>query len=107
YFQWAITTGRRADSPVASVKDVREEPRRPRWFVKRDLDRLLRELEAAAKPSVRVRDRALLLLLRHTGLRVGELVSLRLRDVALSDRKVSLRVVGTGAKERSIPLNQT
>jgi integrase/recombinase XerC len=107
YFQWAITTGRRADSPVAPVKDVREEPRRPRWFVKRDLDRLLRELEAAAKPSVRVRDRAILLLLRHTGLRVGELVSLRVRDVALSERKGQLRVVGKGAKERTIPLNQT
>jgi hypothetical protein len=69
------STGRRADNPVATVKDVREEPRRPRWIPKRDLDRLLRELEAAAKPSTTVRDRALVLTLRHTGLRVGELVS--------------------------------
>jgi site-specific recombinase XerD len=107
FFQWTITTGRRTDNPVTSVKDVREEPRRPRWFPKRDLDRLLRELEAAAKPSTRVRDRALVLTLRHTGLRVGELVSLRVRDVSLSERKGSLRVLGKGAKERTIPLNQT
>ncbi len=107
YFQWAITAGRRADSPAATVKDVREEPRRPRWFVKRDLDRLLRTLEASAKPTALVRDRAILLLLRHTGIRVGELVALRVRDVTLSDRKGSLRVVGKGAKERTIPLNQT
>jgi site-specific recombinase XerD len=107
FFQWAITTGRRADSPAATVKDVRQEPRRPRWFVKRDVDRLLRELEAAATPSTKVRDRAIVLTLRHTGLRVGEVVSLCLRDVTLSDRKGSLRVVGKGAKERTIPLNQT
>ena len=107
FCQWAIATGRRADNPVATVKDVREEPRRPRWFPKRDLDRLLRELEAAAKPSTKVRDRAIVLVLRHTGLRVGELVSLRVRDVMLSERKGSLRVLGKGAKERVIPLNQT
>lgn len=105
--QWAITAGLRTDSPVAAVKDVREEPRRPRWFVKRDLDRLLRELDAAAKPSTKVRDRAIVLMLRHTGIRVGELATLRVRDVTLSDRKGSLRVRGKGAKERTIPLNQT
>ncbi len=106
-FQWAITTGRRADSPLATVRDVREEPRRPRWFLKRDLDRLLRELDAAAKPASKVRDRAIVLTLRHTGIRVGELVTLRVRDVTLSDRKGSLRVLSKGAKERTIPLNQT
>lgn len=107
YFQWAITAGLRADSPVVTVKDVREEPRRPRWFVKRDLDRLVRELDAAAKPASKVRDRAIVLTLRHTGIRVGELVTLKVRDVVLSDRKGSLRVLGKGAKERTIPLNQT
>jgi site-specific recombinase XerD len=107
FCQWAITTGRRTDSPVATVKDVRQEPRRPRWFPKRDLDRVLRELEAAAKPKAKVRDRAIVLTLRHTGLRVGELVGLRVRDVTLSERKGSLRVLGKGAKERTIPLNQT
>ncbi len=106
-FQWAITAGLRADNPVATVKDVREEPRRPRWFLKRDLDRLLRELDAAAKPATKVRDRAIVLTLRHTGIRVGELVTLKLRDAMLSDRKGSLRVLGKGAKERTIPLNQT
>ncbi len=106
-FQWAITAGLRADSPVATVKDVREAPRRPRWFLKRDLDRLLRELDAVTKPKARVRDRAIVLTLRHTGIRVGELVTLRVRDVTLSDRKGSLRVVGKGAKERTVPLNQT
>ena len=107
YFQWAISGGLRTDSPVTPVKDVRAEPRRPRWFLKRDLDRLVRELEAAAKPASKVRDRAIVLTLRHTGIRVGELVTLRVRDVTLSDRKGMLRVLGKGTKERTLPLNQT
>ncbi len=107
FFQWAIAVDRRADTPLATVKDVREEPRAPRWFPKRDLDRLGREIEAAAKPRVRARDLAVVALLRHTGLRVGELCRLRLRDVTLAERKGSLRVLGKGAKERTIPLNRT
>lgn len=107
FFRWATAVGLRADNPLATVKDVREEPRAPRWFPKRDLDRLGREIEAAAKPRVRARDLALVALLRHTGLRVGELCRLRLRDVTLAERKGSLRVLGKGAKERTIPLNRT
>ncbi len=107
FFQWAIQTELRVDSPVASIKDVREEKQAPRWFAKRDVDRLVREIEAAAKPAAKARDLAIVLLLRHTGLRVGELVRIRVRDVALSERKGSLRVFGKGAKERSIPLNRT
>ena len=61
----------------------------------------------ALADAVDPRYRALVLLLRHTGIRVGELVTLKVRDVSLSDRKGSLRVFGKGAKERTIPLNQT
>ena len=106
FFQWTITTGRRADTRRHGQRCSRRAASAA-LVPKRDLDRLLRELEAAANPSTRVRDRAIVLTLRHTGLRVGEVVSLCLRDVMLSERKGSLRVVGKGAKERTIPLNQT
>jgi integrase/recombinase XerC len=50
------------------------------------------------------RDRALLEMLYATGLRVSELVSLRLEDVDLSARQV--RTVGKGRKERVVPFGQ-
>lgn len=105
--RWAVRAERRADDPTAAVRDVREEARAPRWFPKREVDRLLREVEGAAKPGSRVRDLAIVLTLRHTGLRVGELVTLRLTDVTLSARSGGVRVSGKGAKERTVPLNRT
>jgi len=105
--RWAVRAGRRADDPTAAVRDVREELPAPRWFPKRELDRLLREVEAVAKPASKVRDLAIVLTLRHTGLRVGELVALRGRDVTLGVRTGSVRVMGKGAKERTVPLNRT
>jgi site-specific recombinase XerD len=49
---------------------------------------------------------AVVKVLRHTGLRVGELCSLRLSDIRTSERKGSVLVrSGKGDKDRTIPLN--
>src|SRR5205814_4655345 len=45
-------------------------------------------------------------LLRHTGIRVGELTALRLSDVTITERKGQLVVrAGKGSKYRVVPLN--
>jgi len=49
-----------------------------------------------------IRDRAILELLYGTGMRVGELVNLNIRDIDLYEKTV--RVLGKGSKERILPL---
>jgi integrase/recombinase XerD len=51
-----------------------------------------------------LRDRAMFELLYATGLRVSELVGVRLFEVSLNDNVV--RVMGKGSKERLVPLGQ-
>lgn len=102
FFGWAKATNRIREVPTEGVKGAPSTPRTPKALPKRELDRLLR----AAEQDGNTRNLAILLTLRHTGLRVGELCNLRLSDITISERKGSLVVrSGKGDKDRVLPLN--
>src|SRR5215207_3914654 len=102
FFQWAKASGLAKDLPTDNVKGVASSPRAPHWLDKRDIDRLIRTVERHGN----TRDLAIVLTLRHTGIRVSELSSLRRSDVETSERKGSLTVrSGKGGQFRVLPLN--
>jgi site-specific recombinase XerD len=88
FFRWAQGAKHIAELSTESVKGVQAQLSPPRWLDKRQVDRLLRAVERHGNK----RDLAVLQTLRHTGIRAGELVSIRLRDIDLSERKGELRV---------------
>src|SRR3954470_1679647 len=102
FFVWAKASGLVKELPTDDVKGVASSPRAPHWLEKRDVDRLIRTVERHGK----ARDLAIVLTLRHTGIRVSELSSLMLGDVEISERKGTLTVrSGKGSKFRILPLN--
>src|SRR5215212_4270015 len=102
FFGWAKATGLAKELPTDNVKGVASSPRAPHWLEKRDVDRLIRTVERHGN----TRDLAIILTLRHTGIRVSELSSLTLGDVETSERKGTLTVrSGKGGKFRVLPLN--
>ncbi len=102
FFRWARATGLVKELPTENVKGVASSPRAPRWLEKRDMDRLIRTVERHGG----TRDLAIVLTLRHTGIRVSELSNLMLSDVESSERKGALTVrSGKGGKFRVLPLN--
>src|SRR5215216_1992863 len=76
FFQWAKATGLVKELATDNVKGVASAPRAPRWLEKRDVDRLIRTVERHGNK----RDLAIVLTLRHTGIRVSELSSLILHN---------------------------
>ena len=102
FFVWAKAAGTIGELPTEGVTGIPAAPRTPQALSKREVDRLVREAERHGHK----RNLAVLLTLRHTGLRVGELCNLRLGDVAISERKGEVLVRGgKGNKDRSVPLN--
>jgi site-specific recombinase XerD len=102
FFVWAKGARKVSELPTESVKGVPAGPRVPKSLPKRDVDKLIREAEKEQNK----RNLAVVLTLRHTGIRVGELCNLRLADISISERKGSLVVrSGKGDKDRTVPLN--
>jgi site-specific recombinase XerD len=99
---WAIASGLATENPVNGVKGVASAPHSPKWLEKREIDKLLRACEQGGNS----RDLAILMILRHTGIRVSELCSLTQQDITLGERSGELVVrSGKGAKYRVVPLN--
>ena len=76
----------------------------PRALGQEEQRRLMRAIERCGVS----RDRAIAIMLLHTGLRLSELASLEVDDVKVSPRKGSVLVrSGKGDRQRSVPLNST
>jgi integrase/recombinase XerD len=102
FYRWLLDQGRIRVDPLLNIQRPGVAGRFPKTLSERNVEDLL------AAPDVNtprgLRDRALLEVLYATGLRVSELVGLKLFELSLSDGLV--RVFGKGAKERLVPLGE-
>lgn len=101
--RFLVLDGARTDNPTATVEVPKTWAALPRFLSFQEIDRLL-ESPDRTKPRG-LRDRAMLEVLYATGLRVSELVSLRIGSVDVENGFV--RVVGKGDKERIVPLGES
>lgn len=102
FYRFAIAQGWREDNPVKALGQAK---------IRRQLPVLLTEAHVEALLSVPntqevlgMRDRAMLELLYACGLRVSELVGLRLNQIAFDAGYV--QIMGKGSKERLVPTGE-
>ncbi len=88
------------EDPTVRVRAPRAPRRLPKLLSEKQVEALLSAPDVAT--TLGLRDRAMLETLYATGLRVSELVGLRLAQVSLDAGVV--RVLGKGRKERLVPL---
>ena len=102
YYGWLMQRGLRKDDPSAGIRSARQSPRFPKTLAEEQVEALLTAPDTAG--LLGVRDRAMLETLYATGLRVSELVGLRVSEVSMRD--AVLRVIGKGNKQRLVPLGE-
>lgn len=108
FFRYLVREGMRPLDPTAGLSSPKQPKRLPRPLAVDDCDGLIEggpdasAEETPAARAKRLRDLALVELLYGTGIRVGELVELRWRDIDW--HRGELRVVGKGSVERVVPL---
>jgi integrase/recombinase XerD len=102
FYQYLLREGRMRVDPSLRIESPKLGRGLPEALTEPEVEALL---EAPAVSSARgLRDRTMLEVLYATGLRVSELVGLRLDQVNL--RQGVVRVLGKGSKERLVPLGE-
>jgi integrase/recombinase XerD len=103
FYRFLLLDGYLEHDPTETLESPRQWRTLPRFLSSQEVTALLE------KPNITtpngLRDRAMLEVLYATGLRVSELVGLRLGDVRPDPGLVT--VVGKGNKERIVPLGET
>jgi len=102
FYRWLIEQGRIAADPLLNIQPPVLAERFPKTLSEAQIEALLAAPDTAT--PLGLRDRALLELLYATGLRVTELVGLKIFNLSLNERVV--RTFGKGGKERLVPLGE-
>jgi len=102
FYQYALRQGTIQADPSLLIERPKMPRRLPKSLTEADVEALLQAPDA--QTALGLRDRAMLETLYATGLRVSELVNLKLAELSL-DMGV-LRVMGKGSKERMVPLGE-
>ena len=102
FYRWQLGRGRIIADPTLKLANPARPSRLPKAMSEKQVETLLATPDL--ETPLGLRDRAMLETLYATGLRVSELVNLKLHEINLNDGV--LRALGKGSKERLVPLGQ-
>lgn len=101
YFKYLIITSQLEEDPSKSITHLRTTKKLPSFLTIKEVDNLL---DIKLDDMYSYRNKAILELLYSTGLRVSELVNLKISDISLEN--ATLRSITKGDKERIIPIGE-
>jgi integrase/recombinase XerD len=102
FYQYCLRERRIKADPTLKLDPPKRAPRFPKSLSEQDVEALLAAPDTTTPMGLR--DRAMLELLYATGLRVSELVAVKIFEVNLDAGVV--RAMGKGSKERLVPLGE-
>ena len=97
FFKWATSSGILEKNPTATLEQPKTPQRLPKVVSVKEIDEMLHN-------NLTPLEHVMMELLYSCGLRVSELVNLKLNDIDLSSKYV--RCFGKGSKERIIPIGE-
>jgi len=102
FYRWQLGRGRIVADPTLKLANPARPSRLPKVTSEKQVDNLLNAPNLDT--PLGLRDRAMLETIYATGLRVSELVNLKLHEIGFNEGV--LRALGKGSKERLVPLGE-
>lgn len=98
FFKWLLREGKIKENPIALVTSPKKDKKLPTYLNYEDIEKILKIPDI--NTPLGKRDSAILEMLYSTGIRVGELISIKISDISFHNRMIS--VFGKGSKERNV-----
>jgi len=102
FYQLALRQRRITDDPCVKLRSAKQPPRIPKTLSEAQVEALLAAPDAGT--PLGLRDRTMLELMYASGLRVSELVLLKIVEVGMNEGV--LRITGKGGKTRLVPFGE-
>lgn len=102
FYEFLVKSGETKSSPFKLISGPKKEKKLPNYL---KYDEFLDLLDACDETNLGVRNRLILELLFATGLRVSELVGVKIKDIDFKNREI--KVTGKGNKSRIVYFNKT
>ena len=98
FFKFNLKNGVIKNNPMTLISNPKREKKLPKYLNYDEMDRLLNSIDISSKEGIR--NKLIIELLYSTGVRVSELVNIKIKDIKIKDCQIS--ILGKGNKERIV-----
>jgi len=102
FWGWLLEEGFINSNPFTTIKIPKPPKKVITPFTEDQIQNLLKAIDTST--SIGLRNYVIVLMFLDTGMRLGELIGLKMNDVDLKNR--TMKVFGKGAKERRLPIGK-
>ena len=102
FFNYLIFEGYIKDSPISNIESPKQEKKLPKVLTEEEIKKLINSIDL--NHDFGQRNKTILEILYGTGIRVSELINLKLSNIFFKENII--KVIGKGNKERFVPLGE-
>ena len=102
YFNYLIFEGHIKKSPISDIESPKLEKKLPKVLTELEIEKLIKSFDL--QQNFGQRNRTIIEVLYGTGIRVSELVNLKLSNIFFKESII--KIIGKGNKERFVPLGK-
>jgi len=102
FFNYLIFEGYIKDSPISNIESPKQEKKLPKVLTEKEIKQLINSIDL--NHDFGQRNKTIIEILYGTGIRVSELINLKLSNIFFKENII--KVIGKGNKERLVPLGE-
>ena len=98
FFKYSLQKKYIKKSPMTLITNPKKEKKLPKYLKYEEIEKILNCIDTSTKEGIR--NRFIIELLYSTGIRVSELVNIKLKDIKIKEKQIT--ILGKGNKERIV-----